>query len=745
MAVFKCKMCGGTLEINHETVAVCQYCGTKQTLPKLDDERKANLYDRANHFRRNNEFDKAISLYEQILNADNTDAETYWSLVLCRYGIEYVEDPSSHKRIPTVNRAQFTSIFDDEDYKSALQYADGYQKEIYEQEAKVINDIQKGILAISSQEEPFDVFICYKESDANGLRTPDSVLATELYHELVREGYKVFFSRITLEDKLGTAYEPYIFAALNSAKVMVVLGTKPEYFNAVWVKNEWSRYLALIKNGARKILIPAYRDMDPYNLPEEFSHLQAQDMSKLGFMQDLIHGIKKIINADEPASSFVQNNAVLPIDNTAALLERGYMALEDNEWEKADSFFEKALNVNAELADAYIGKMLLELQVNKVEDLYNSKIELSNNAYYKKILRFANDKLRQKLISYNSEILYQKAVSIIHKASEIDDYLSAIEILDKIIGYKDTNDLRKQCVLAENKLKKERDEKTERNKRSAKIISIALCTCTIIFILVYLIYVNLVYPTVNYNKAISAMEQHDYISAYNLLEKIDSKYKDAQALITEIIPKYYIQRVKDAKVGSVITFGEDSAEWFVAHKTQGEVMLLYKELLSCSGYDSNYNSDASSINIVGGWNNCSLRKFLNTDFFNNLIPTTVKPYVLNANEVESMDEDNPISDKVFIASYKEYYVYTKKFNFSASTQILRESNEQGYAILKGSNSPVSYVKYTQIPEMQKDAAGKFTLSQLREHFNKYRTDINNNLLILEAKYQPIIWVDISNL
>ena len=53
MTIFKCKMCGGTLEFNEgDTVAVCDSCGTKQTLPKLDDDRKANLYDRANHFRR---------------------------------------------------------------------------------------------------------------------------------------------------------------------------------------------------------------------------------------------------------------------------------------------------------------------------------------------------------------------------------------------------------------------------------------------------------------------------------------------------------------------------------------------------------------------------------------------------------------------------------------------------------------------------------------------------------------------
>ena len=294
MPVFKCKMCGGALEIqNNETVAVCEYCGTQQTLPRLDDDRRANLYDRANHFRRANEFDKAAGIYEQILNEDSADAEAYWSLVLCRYGIEYVEDPATHRRVPTVNRAQFTSIFDDADYQAALQHADAGQRAVYEEEARAINEIQKGILAISQKEEPFDVFICYKETDSNGRRTPDSVLANDLYHQLTQEGFKVFFSRITLEDKLGTAYEPYIFAALNSAKVMVALGTKPEYFNAVWVKNEWSRYLALIRQGQKKMLIPAYKDMDPYDLPEEFSHLQAQDMSKLGFMQDLIRGVKK--------------------------------------------------------------------------------------------------------------------------------------------------------------------------------------------------------------------------------------------------------------------------------------------------------------------------------------------------------------------------------------------------------------------------------------------------------------------
>lgn len=84
MSIFKCKMCGGTIEFEQgATVGVCDSCGTKQTLPRLNDDRRANLYDRANHFRRNNEFDKAAAIYEQILTEDTTDAEAYWSLVLC--------------------------------------------------------------------------------------------------------------------------------------------------------------------------------------------------------------------------------------------------------------------------------------------------------------------------------------------------------------------------------------------------------------------------------------------------------------------------------------------------------------------------------------------------------------------------------------------------------------------------------------------------------------------------------------
>ena len=406
MAVFKCKMCGAALEIApNSLIATCNYCGSQQTLPRLNDEKMERLYDKANHFRRGNEFDKAMGIYEQILDENSEDAEVYWSLVLCRYGIEYVEDAATGKRTPTVHRVQYTSIFDDDNYKIALRYADFSQKAIYEREAARINQIQKGILEISQREEPFDVFICYKEKDANGQRTHDSVYANELYHELTQQGFKVFFARITLEDKLGTAYEPYIFAALNSAKVMVVIGTKPEYFNATWVRNEWSRYLALIKNGEKKVLIPAYRDMDAYDLPMEFSHLQAQDMNKLGFLQDLIRGINKIIGHQSPSGEYqdasdrkvVMSNGV----DTDKLLKRVQLFLEGGDWSNADVYCEKVLDADPENARAYIYKLLVQIRGTKEADLITSNIPLDCMMFYKNALRFADDETAKRLVDYN--------------------------------------------------------------------------------------------------------------------------------------------------------------------------------------------------------------------------------------------------------------------------------------------------------------------------------------------------------
>lgn len=295
--VFKCKMCGGDIEVvEGSNIGKCLYCKSTMTLPSVDNEKLLNLYNRANNLRLSNEFDKAYGVYETILEIDENQLEAHWGLILCRYGVEYVDDPKTKKKMITCHRTKYESVLTDPDYKIIISKAYGEALNIYKEEAKTISNIQKKALEISNNEEDYDIFICYKEGDINGDRTPDSVIAQDIYNKLIDLNYKVFFARITLADKLGEEYEPYIFSALNSSKVMLVVGTNADNLNSVWVKNEWSRYLDLIKNKKKKVLIPVYSKMDAYELPEEFSMLQALCIDKVGSMQDLITAVGKIIN-----------------------------------------------------------------------------------------------------------------------------------------------------------------------------------------------------------------------------------------------------------------------------------------------------------------------------------------------------------------------------------------------------------------------------------------------------------------
>lgn len=345
MLVLRCTACGGQLEINgNASVGVCRYCGSTILIPKNLD-RKGNMYNRAVFLRQNNEFDKAVSAYEDLLKEDNTDAEAHWGLVLSKFGIEYVVDPKTNERVPTCHRMQTESILSDPDYKAALEYSDPESKAVIEKEAKRISQIQAGFLAVCRNEPPYDVFICYKETDDAGNRTEDSILAQDLYFELNKKGYKTFFARKTLENKLGKEYEPIIFAALSSAKVMVVLGTKPEYFNAVWVRNEWNRFLKM-SDGTNKILIPAYRDMSPYELPESLSSFQSLDMSKIGFLQDLTDAIDKILRNECVSSAHISGKSVrdgrnADISALEKLLKNGETSLKLRDFNAAFDIYKK--------------------------------------------------------------------------------------------------------------------------------------------------------------------------------------------------------------------------------------------------------------------------------------------------------------------------------------------------------------------------------------------------------------------
>ncbi len=451
---FKCKMCGAPLDVKEgQTVVTCEFCQSKQTVANANDDRKENLFNRANSLRSACDFDKAILSYQSILTLFPNEPEAYWGICLCKYGVEYIDDTKTGKKIPTIHRASFNSILKDNDYLSAISYADVVAKEEYEEEAKQIANIQKNYLSISQKEEPFDIFICYKESDENGKRTPDSVMAQEIYSNLTDKGYKVFFARITLENKLGSMYEPYIFAALNSAKIMIVIGTKKEYFEATWVKNEWSRYIDLMRTKPDSYLIPCYKDMDAYEMPDEFLSLQAQDLSKLGFMQDLIRGIDKIMGKEETNNKHVESTIIQTDVNISALLKRAEILIGDDDFEKADNLLERVLDNDPVNSQAYLLKLLISLNFHSIEELKNLDKPLDTNNDYKKAYEFGdnnqkklleniNEYIKNKIEEKKNDEIYNEAIDLF----ENEEYNEAFDKFNSISNYKDSNKKAEECI-----------------------------------------------------------------------------------------------------------------------------------------------------------------------------------------------------------------------------------------------------------------------------------------------------------
>lgn len=122
LVAMKCPMCGGEVKMNSDMkMGECEYCGSQVMIPK-NMEKIGNLYNLATFYRQNNEFDRSIETYKDILKEDSEEAEAYFGLAMSKYGIEFVEDPKDHKRIPTFHRTKERSILVDPDYIKAIDF-----------------------------------------------------------------------------------------------------------------------------------------------------------------------------------------------------------------------------------------------------------------------------------------------------------------------------------------------------------------------------------------------------------------------------------------------------------------------------------------------------------------------------------------------------------------------------------------------------------------------------------------------
>ena len=309
----KCYYCGGendTSRMIDDTIQ-CQYCRRWISVPSRLDQEKQALYDLGKQKMELLQFEEAEKDFQALIRKDPENGDAYWQALLCHYGVEYILDEASRQNIPTITLLSKEPILEHSYYVQAIQNAENDElRTTWRAEAEHISKIIQMYEKIAAAEKGYDVFISVKQGTAQGTPTSDSFEAAQLMKFLEEKGLRVFNSRFSLKDIIGQEYEPYIMAALLSARAMVVVGSSRDYLEARWVRNEWRRFRWLQENSQEKrVLIPFLLGMSPNDVPTEMGAIQCVVNTSASPYADILRAIRKAVPLKMPK---IKRPAVVP-------------------------------------------------------------------------------------------------------------------------------------------------------------------------------------------------------------------------------------------------------------------------------------------------------------------------------------------------------------------------------------------------------------------------------------------------
>ena len=466
MRKMTCKMCDEMFDIQDDGIKQCPQCGYIMTLPSDVTDSRIHLYNRANHYRKKHHYDKAMMLYNKLLAKNPKDAEAHWGAVMCRFGVEYVSNVKDGKMVPVCHRTELSTIFCDKDYLAAIRYASIEARAIYKAEARFVDKMQKAMLKVSVQQSPYDIFICCRDSDDKEKRTVDSKIVEKLHTIFEGQGYRVFSHCVSLNEAGCSFVEPYIYNALYTSSVMIVVGTKIENFNHSWVVNEWGRFLAMASRGEEKYIIPVYRNMSPYELPVEFSHLDMVQMTSKTFVTKLSALVDDYMNFIKRHQAATMLNRVLSKGMAATRIDRVFDLLLNGDFIAAEQECDRILITNPDEAKAYIGKLMAQRSMRQEEELMDSTNSLSEYCDFQNALQCADSSYRDILLGYEhvvsdrimkeeNERIYQKALRLSKHCVSDRDYREVMKLYLRLGDYRDV----KKRLLEMNKQHKKLSEK----------------------------------------------------------------------------------------------------------------------------------------------------------------------------------------------------------------------------------------------------------------------------------------------
>lgn len=169
-----------------------------------------------------------------------------------------------------------------------------------------------------------------------------------------------------------------------------------------------------------------------------------------------------------------------------------------------------------------------------------------------------------------------------------------------------------------------------------------------------------------YDRAMERIDAQDYETALALLDGVE--YKDSEEKRESIKPNYYREAFAKAVVGDSIAYGsyeqdgrtsngKEGIEWLVLAKKDNKLLVISQCALDCQLFNTKYE------NVT--WENCTLREWLNEDFFNAAFSEGEKTMIhmvtvsADKNPYYHTSPGNATQDKVFLLSITEANRYFK--------------------------------------------------------------------------------------
>lgn len=396
-----CGICGGNVNPDETgAVGTCVGCGHSSMYPRSDFKKLNRITYLRNTFR----FDEGLKMAKDLIEKDPEDSEAYWAALLCEYGVQYAREGTARFPVCRNDISSLPTVKENENYKHALYYATEENQASYEKLAASLEDSYNIAVNIMKQDKEYDVFVLSPE----GISVDADLEGEKLFLRCSQNlNLNVFYAPDMLEEMDAVEKAAQIVYALKHSKILL-----PAFRSIDDCRNSYFEYAVnMFCNEAEtnkdKLAFPIFdsHNVQFQQLPEKLVWVDdVFDCNEDEFMRELSEKIESILKPEEAAivpDSIVTATAA----NKENLIKRAYMFLEDGEFETADSYFDKILDIDIEDSRAYIGKLLAECRIRSEEEIATLPQTVTDDKNFKKALRFANPEQKARYESLNNAII----------------------------------------------------------------------------------------------------------------------------------------------------------------------------------------------------------------------------------------------------------------------------------------------------------------------------------------------------